>query len=403
MIRLLRSIGGFYTAAAILLGFVLVAGASFLPGPDVGAETSGQIPPDRVVAVLSAGADYPPELRQALQALRERPDDPALAAVAARRIVSEGRARGDSRLVGAALGILRPFLDAASPEMLHIAADARQYQHDFAGALQLLDRALGLAPRDANLLLMRATIHTVRGDYVPAREDCARITALGLDEVGLLCTATTHVLTRDGPVWKARLAEMVDRPDLLAESLHPWALGLMAEIARHQGDIEEARQLLHRLLALSPGAVREKLILADILLATGEGPAVITLLADAPPIDGVLVRRVMALRLTGNLEALSLQRSLDQRFRLNIELGLDAHAREETMFFLYVAPERGLALQRAQANWSQQHEAEDLALLLEAARQAGDAGSAVAAQDWMSRADVTPPPVLRPAPFPAVR
>jgi tetratricopeptide (TPR) repeat protein len=401
MRMLWQNAGLIYLAAAVVLGFGLAAGASLWPQGGAAPVAAAAIPPDRVVARLHDGAAFPPALRAALAALRADPDDAELALAAARLVVDEGRARGDSRVVGAALGLLRPFLAEGSPAVLRLAADARQYQHDFPGALALLDRAVALDPRDAQALIARATIHTVRGDYALARADCDRIGALRLPAVAFLCTATTHVTTAEGPAWAERLEAALAGPGALDPALHPWALGLTAEIARHQGDAPGAIGRLRRLLAQDPGAERERLILSDLLLARGEGAAVIDLLSASPATDAVLLRRALALKAAGNPEAEALVRRLDQRFRLNIDLGLRAHAREEAMFFLYLAGDPVAALARAEVNWSLQKEAEDVALILATASTAGRPGAARPARDWMAAAGVTAPPEMPPRMPPA--
>jgi tetratricopeptide (TPR) repeat protein len=361
---------------------------------------AADIPPDRVVARLYDGAALPPALHGALAALRADPGRADLALAAARLVVDHGRAQGDSRIVGAALGLLRPFLDDAPAAMLRVAADARQYQHDFPGALALLDRAVVLDPQDAQTLLTRATIHTVRGDLGAARADCDRIGTLGLPAVAFLCSATTQVMTAEGPAWAAGLEAALARPGALDPALHPWALGLSAEIARHQGDRARAAALLRRVLALDPAAEREKLMLSDLLLAEGDGGAVIDVLQSSPPTDGVLLRRALALHALGDPEAQSLARLLDQRFRLNIALGLRAHAREEAMHFLYLARDPETALARAAVNWAMQREAEDAMLLAAAAAAAGRPAAAQPLRDWLAETGATAPPALPPARIP---
>ena len=383
--------GRFWMAASVALAALLVVGSALVT--DAPASGSGVPAPGQVVARLDRGTlSYPEPLRAALAAQRAAPDDVALARDAARMLIDTGRARGSSRLVGAAIGVLRPFMATGDAQVLYLAAIARQYQHDFPGALTLLDRAAALDGRDVNILLNRATIRTVLGDYDAARADCQAINALSQPAVAFLCQATTHTLTAEGPVFRARLEGILAEPGLLDPSLHPWAMGLVGEIARHIGDLPAAEAAFRAVLQATPDAQREALLLADLLLARGDAAGAGAVLADSPDTDGVLIRRqriAAALGLTD--EATALAATLDTRFRLNLDLGLTAHAREETMYFLDIAGDPALALARAQVNWALQHEIEDAELLLRAARAAGEPDAAQPASDWMAQAGVVPP------------
>ncbi len=388
----------FWMAASVALAALLVAASALVTD----APASGTPTPDQVVARLDRGkSSYPDPLKVALAAQRAAPQDAALARSAARLLIDTGRARGESRLVGAAIGVLRPFLETGDAQVLYLAATARQYQHDFPGALALLDRAAALEERDVNTLLSRATIQTVLGDYTAARADCKRINDLGQPPVAFLCQATTHVLTAEGPVFRTRLEGILAAPGVLDPALHPWAMGLVGEIARHAGDTAAAETAFRDVLALTPDAQREALMLADLLLAKGDAAGVMAVLETGPDTDGVLIRRQRAAASLGRTdEATALAATLDTRFRLNLDLGLTAHAREETMYFLDIAADADLALARAQVNWALQHEIEDAELLLRAARAAGQPDAAQPVNDWMAQAGVLPPPesVLFPAP-----
>ena len=385
-----RDQGWGYLAAFAGLALVLVAGSALMPQ---GATQAGAaIPPDRVVArVQSAGGAYPQALRRAMADQRAAPGDLALAQSAARALIDEGRSRGDSRLVGAAVGVLRPFLVDPTADTLYLAATARQYQHDFGGALALLDRALALSPADINARLSRATILTVQGDYAAARADCRQITDLQRPDVGFLCQATTEVLTAQGPAYAARLEEILGSPGLLDPGLRGWATGLIAEVALHQGDIARAQAQLQAVLAENPLAQREQVMLADILLRQDQPQAVLGLLTAAPDTDGVLIRRILAMRALGDAGgATSLTAVLNQRFTLNLDLGLTAHAREEALYFLTIAADPARALARASVNWELQHEIEDALLLLQAAAAAGEPEAAQPVRDWMAQNAVLP-------------
>ncbi|MES2665546.1 MAG: tetratricopeptide repeat protein [Pseudomonadota bacterium] len=368
-----------YLAASALLATVLGMASTVLT--DAPVASAGTIPPDRVVAQLQSGARYPADLAADIAAQRAAPADAALALKTARGMIAFGREQGDSRLVGGAAGVLRPFLTNANPQALYLAATARQYQHDFPGALALLDRALTLDPGDVNARLTRATIRIVQGEFDSARADCAQISQLGQPAVGFLCMATSHTLTDEGPGYAARINTILAQPGVLDAGLRPWAIGLVGEIAVQQGDTATAARAFQDVLALDPLALRERLLLADLLLATGQAAQVLPLLAPAPDTDGVLIRRVLADPATAG----PMRDTLAARFALNLDLGLTAHSREEAMYFSRIAPDPALALARAKVNWELQHEIEDATLLIAAAAATGDTAAAQPVQDWMRR------------------
>jgi tetratricopeptide (TPR) repeat protein len=379
-------------AAAVVLGAALLSG---------GPQARVTLTPDTIVADLGSGQVYTDALRAALQAQRAAPNDLATTTTAARLMIAEGRAKGDSRLVGAALAILQPFVQDQVPAAQSLAATARQYQHDFPGALALLDAVLAADPGDMNALLNRATIHTVRGDYSTALQDCTRIAALRPD-VGFLCQATTLTLTRDAPQVADRLTTILAQPGAIDPALIPWATSLLGEIALMQGDFAIAETHLRTVLADDPGAQREQLMLADLLLQQGRADQVKTLLLSAPDTDGVLIRRVLAARAKGG-DADDLVQTLAARAQRSLDIGLVAHAREEAMFYLLIANNPAQALERAAVNWDLQHEVDDARLLIRAADAAGKPQAALPVLDWMQTAGVDIPTLHIPASITALR
>jgi tetratricopeptide (TPR) repeat protein len=351
--------------------------------------------PATIVATLGSGPALPDDLRSAILMQRANPDDLAKAISTATLMIGEGRDKGDSRLVGAALGIVQPFVAQSVPDAQFVAAQARQYQHDFTGALALLDRVLAARPTDVNALLNRATIHTVVGAYAPALADCANLAEIRSD-VGFLCQATVLVLTENAPQIAERLMAILEKDGLLDENLVPWATSLLGEIALMQGDAVTAERHLRAVLARDARAQREQLMLADLLLSQDRASEVTSLLQAAPDTDGTLIRRVLAARKQGQ-DVPDVVAMLESRAQRSIDLGLVAHAREEAMYFLLIADAPDQALERAIKNWGQQHEFEDARLLILSADAAGKPEAATDVFAWMRATGVAIPALPIPA------
>lgn len=391
---------GFFVGmfAALAAAAALTAGLGLMLRTEPDAPLADLTDATVVAEIADGPRARSPELKAALSRTRAQPEDAEAARQAARLLIDEGRAAADSRLVGAALGVLRPFLEAPDAGTLHLAASARQYQHDFDGATTLLDRALTLDPRHVPALLMRAAIRTVRGDFDAAVEDCRRISALRRARLGLLCESAALTLTETAPMVYARLDALTSARAFDADGLRAYALGLMGEVAGLDGRDALARAHLGEALALAPDDLRLRLMLADLLLAADEPGPARDLLAPAPDADGVLIRRILALRALGEpAEAEAIAAPMARRLRRAIDLGLAAHSREQAEFFLRVDPQPALALDRAEANWALQHEVEDLRLLIEAAEAAGAPDRAAPALRWMAEAGVVVPTLRIPA------
>ena len=381
-----------YYAAVIAVAVAIVAISAALT-PTKAPQGGTKLTDATIVAKLqTSGKAYPPELQTMLLATRADPTDLPAAKAAARALIAQGRIAGDSRLVGAATGVLLPFMSAPDAETLYLVATARQYQHDFTGALALLDQALALQPSDANALLSRATINIVLGKFDLATPDCARIAALPRPDLGFLCQSTALLLTAQSPIVYERLKGIVANPALLDPSLRGWAVGLMGEIASLQGDTINAKVHFAEVIAEDPLALRERLLLVDLLLGEKAATEALSLLAPAPEVDGVLIRRILAARLLKDTAMAELATvELDRRFKLNLDLGLTAHAREETRYYLQIAGDPALALKRAIVNWNLQHEIEDAQLLIDAAGAADDPKAALPVLAWIESQSVVVP------------
>lgn len=377
-------------AALVLAGSLAIASEHFWPSGTTITLAADMTPETVVATVKTGGTAAPPALRAALAASRAAPADAALALQAAEALIATGRATGDARLVGASLGILQPALALGDPQALTLAGIARQYQHDFTGSLALLDQAIDQDPGNIRAILTRATVQTVLGAFDKAGADCRALQQLGQVQIAFLCQSTALMLTDSAATVRQRLEAILASPGMLDPTLVSWATGLVGEIAAMQGERGTATARFTEVLATDPAAIRERLMLADLLLADGKGAGVLALLQGQPETDSLLLRRALAYRQTAARSSEQADSAeLLRRFSQNIALGLAAHAREEARYFLQIAPDPQQALARAAVNWALQHELEDAQLLVDAALAADQPLAARPVVDWMTAQGLT--------------
>lgn len=381
-----------------LITLVVVAGVVVSSWLGNGEGWDGPLTDATVVARLGAyQKPYPPELREAARAARSRPQDVEAALAVARSYIDYGRKIGDARLVGTALGFLDAWLkpDRPDPRVLVLAATALQYDHDFTGALALLDRALAAVPDYDDALLIRADIDIVQGRLAKAGAACRKLSELGRIDLAVICDATAHALTKDGDKAFQRLAAMTDIGRVMTPGLSVYAKGLLGEIAIFRGQRDKARDYLAAALAAQPGDLRTMMVYADFLLQERDPAGALTVMTNAPPTDGILLRRAIAYRDLGDDDDLGAARdALQQTFDLQNQIGLSLHAREEARFELEIVKNPQAALNKALQNWTTQREFEDAQLLFDAADAAGRPEATQPVIDWM-RAEGVDAPAFR--------
>jgi len=306
----------------------------------------------------------PPAVKKSVAALvAQSPVDQATRIKRAQALLTTGRVDGDPRTLGYAESLLAGA--EQDSDVLVLRATIEQSRHRFAEAGRLLDRVLSREPSHAQALLTRATVATVTEDYERAAADCRALQRLHAD-AGAICGAQVAAVT-GGQDRAARVLEIAGRRT--DGGLLAWALALQGQLAEQRGDSDAAVGAYSASLKLA-NDLTTRLALVDVLLARREFGAVADLLRDAPPVDGVLVRRWLMTRSVGE-RAAALEEQLIQRFNEARARGEFLHAREAADFAL-ARGFHGEALQLARDNWRTQREPADLLILARAARAAGD-------------------------------
>jgi predicted Zn-dependent protease len=389
-----RSWAKWALTGAVAAGVIAVLVLAKAETPVVEAAKLADLSDDTVVATLgTVSAPYPKELRDAAARMREAPEDRAAALSAARRYLDYGRTIGDARFAGAALGALEPWLEKApDPLVLNLAASARQYMHDFRGALDLLSKAIELEPGNAQALLSRANILIVQGRAKEAANDCLRLVeSAQRGDLAILCDTTTKALTAEAPQSYALLDGLLSAK-MLDPALDGYGQSLLGEIARFQQWPDKARAKFQAARAKDPGDLRTLMILADFELAEGRAKEALELLKDAPATDSIMVRQAIAAKALGDAATLGqLKQTLRGRFEAAAAAGETAHAREAARFWLEVEGDAVRAFAAAEANWAEQRELEDALLLIASAAAAGRPEAMAPVEAWTKAEGVVAP------------
>ena len=364
--------------AGVLLSAGTALAAPFVPGDDATVLERLPIRSDPSLAELG-------RLRNELAA---NPQDAQRAARVAQRAIEAARAFGDPRFLGQAQAALGPWWALADPPpaVLVLRATIRQSLHDFDGALADLDRLIAKDAGNAQALLTRATVLTVRGRYEEAKRDCARLANRADSLVATACLAGVSSVSGDADGAYRALEVALAAPKLHAQT-RAWAATLAGEIAARRGDVAAAQRQFAQALAADPRDGYLKAAYADFLLEQERPAEVVALLKDDTRNDALLLRLTLAEeRLPALRDAFRTHRDeLAARFAAARRRGDTVHLREEARFALEIEREPVRALALARDNWSNQREPADLRILAAAAMANRDTQAQKVVADWVAK------------------
>jgi hypothetical protein len=370
-----RRVSAAVLCCAALLGTAAASAAPYVPSD---AQQVLERLPARGGAEWQAIAALQSELAQA-------PRDADLAAELARRYLALFRVQGDPRLIAYAQRDLSPWSADSDPphEIALRRAEIAQTEHRFDAARAELERVLARSPRDAQAWLTLAAIDVVRADYAAARGDCSRLVLIEDATIAGGCLASVQAMSGEAANAYRFLDEQLAATGDLPPDISSWLETLAAEIAEALGHERDAER--HYRAALSAAAQPSVYLLAayaDFLLHADRAEDAISLLADEPPADPLLLRLALAEKRAGRDVA---QRVDVLGYRLQLALdGLETtHAREAAYFALYLLDEPAQALESALANWAVQHEMIDARLVLESALAANRLAAAQPVVEWL--------------------
>jgi predicted Zn-dependent protease len=377
---------------------VLAVSATAAASTAGGATPFRPADPGFVVAELPGGSSRARDgLARQLELSRS---DPQRAAQLADALLGQARLSAQPQLYGRAESVLAPWIarPAVPAPLLILEANILQQRHEFAAAIELVDRAIAQDPRSGQARLMRANVYVVTGDYEHARPDCAWLLGAGEQWTGSVCIA--QVLGSTGQLERARaLLERLTAGGAAGQSgqrqighgptaeVLAWTLSVRADLALRAGALPEAQDLLTRAVALAPASDYTRLALADVLIARNQLAEAINLLDTTRPSVGVLLRRAIAQSRTHEGHTQDSLAELKERLTVSAQRGERTHLREETRLALEFphdgADGRQAALALARDNFKVQRETEDVRLFARAVVAARDSAALATLKEWL--------------------
>jgi tetratricopeptide (TPR) repeat protein len=295
------------------------------------------------------------------------------AARLAQEYLQQGKRWGDAQSINLGTVLLEPIQARSNlgAEGLLTLAGLRSYQHDFAGALTLLDRAILHVEFRNEALLQKVSILITLGRYNGARTVFTANPPLLGTSRGTTLLALIASLTGRLESSYALLQRNLETGGSLSTGEASWTYGILAEMAERLGNIAAAETHYRTGLQAGPDIYLSNAWL-DFLLGQKRFAEVGTFITSSPLREKLLLRKVIAAPTAEDLKALRSQLSQPSE-----------HQRERSLFLLKVEAEPARALECALENWSIQKEPVDARLVLESAAALGDPGCAQRVIDWI--------------------
>jgi tetratricopeptide (TPR) repeat protein len=330
-----------------------------------------------VLAELPAGTHYTD-----LSARHLAQDRLDVAVPLAQVYIQQSRLTGDLRYLGYAEAVLTPWVrkNPAVPAALVLEATVQQSRHEFSAALSTLDRALAARPNDPQALLTRATILRVLGRYSEAGASCDQFARWVEPRLATLCIQGLRGL--NGHLESAYAALLQVSPQGWLDAEKSWLYSELGEMAVRLGLDADAQYWFQQDLNLAPKDFYVRAAYADLLLRQGRARETLTLLQGQDSFEPLLLRIAIAQRQLHDPGLDQSSARLEAAFAAETQRGEAVHRREQARFLLEVKDQPKLALAAAIENWRVQHEPDDVLVLMEAARAAGNPAAAEPALDF---------------------
>ncbi len=336
-------------------------------------------------------------LREALERWRRDPQNIDTATGSARAAILAAIQQGDLRWLGNAKAMLKPWWEKREipSQTLFVRALVRQGVHDFDGALNDLDAAIGKDPQQPEFWAWRFAIYMVRAEIAKARKECSAIgNRFGpVEQEG--CNAV--LLYRTGSPQSATIAlnRLSKHPDYQGRHAQEWLAFHRGEALRVAGDRNGAKRAWESYLKTGLAGHGLRVALIDLLNRDGRYAEAWRLNDQTLKSDALLVAAIQSAQGLKNGQEASLIAELEQRLRQQEARGDSINERPIIKYQLMIKKDAKTALKMAQTAWKTEREPADALLFAEAAIRSGSPEQASALLQWQSETGYRDPDLDR--------
>jgi hypothetical protein len=330
------------------------------------------------------------EMAQLRRELQRDPHNVDVAVRLARRYYSLVAEEGDPRYLGYAQAALAPWWDLNEPpvDVQVLRASLRQFRHDFAGAMDDLNRVLERSPKHAQARVLRAIINIVQARYVDAKTDCRALHGATSELIAIGCEQVVEGLTGNAAKAYQTLHDALATHPQAGADEKLWISLRLAELALRAGRTADAEANFKQGLSLGITDTFLLAAYADFLLDQKRPAEVVALLKDKTRSDTLLLRLVQAEHRLNLPDAKTQESALAARYDAARLRGDTVHQQEEARFALEIEHDSKKALALAAENWKVQLEPRDARIFLEAAIAAKDPAAAQPVLQWLERSRI---------------
>jgi tetratricopeptide (TPR) repeat protein len=297
--------------------------------------------------------------------------------------IQQSRLSGDLRYLGYAEAVLTPWVTQSPPvpNVLVLQATLQQSRHEFSASLATLERALTARPDDPQALLVRATVLRVLGRYPEASASCEQFARMVEPRLGAICIQSLRGLNGHLESAYLELTQVSSQGWLNSE--RSWLYSELGEMAVRLGRDADAQRWFEQDLNLVPTDFYVRAAYADLLLRQARPGEALTLLQGRESFEPLLLRIAVAQRQLRDPQLAQSSARLRAAFAAETQRGEAVHRREQARFLLEVEDQPNLSLAAALENWAVQREPDDVLVLVNAAKAAGNPAAALPALDFM--------------------
>lgn len=301
----------------------------------------------------------------------------------AREFIRTAQRTSDARYLGYAEGLIAKTPEET--EALMLRAYIAQHRHRFAEALAMIERVLEREPKHTQALLTQVSILQVQGRYAEAKGVFRSHPQLTGSLLGVSALASVSSLSGQLEQGTALLERFLQQRGAASANELAWAWTTLAEMYGRGGRNDDAERAFRAAWEADRSDIYLMTAYADFLEARQRGSEVLTMIPTDAENDGLVLRRIIALRQVGEASAVLTEQRLRAKFS-TFDPG--DHLRERALFELAVEQNPAAALALALENWKTQREPIDMRLALQAALGARRPAEVAGILAWMRESQI---------------